>query len=695
MREWSDPVLQTYSRTNAELISNVVASLSLKTLYKQLLAQYSKLKEFFRSQRGVAKVLLQEAVAASLQRSVSIAYCLDISADSDLVLQPVLLAMLRSCCRLSSPLAEAIAPPPPAATAHHPLQGRAEGELGADAFVCMMMKSIKSKVIKQASPSGVELVFEVFDVADVTQWLHMVVERLSQQVGTQEGDKSGDALGVVEDSRGRRGRAGSARARRHRPKSSSGRRGIGKAINAITASAAERLNELVRSRVGMTASSSSSDLLFGTAQAAVVVTDMPAALASLNALWPSITGCSSRSSSLLAEANVKELAERVLKWLCIQARVLRLHTRPPENSFQAAQVFVRYADAWAVSVTSDEQLSGTLILGRHRYEPVTSESSQNTAIFAQFMLDGMSATFKGNEFSAAAFERLWEALRGEAWVVSSLATARPPGAPFRKDSRPALYTDALSRHVYRNALFARMGIPNRFTAHITVDVFGLKDVALDAARDGRALAATPSLDLYMVARLAKEPAARGAPEGPTGGLSGKLFTEGTACASAHKAAAVRSTERRNYTEFAWRDQVCLSFALPEGLLTLPSVEPGDHHTSTAHSARFTTESANLANFTHPTVFQISIFEKSFFADTKLGDLELPLHCLSDENQFREWLPLSTSPRPQKSSSWFVNVQAQLRFHPMALCADAPMGDPGGGSPRSGERGYSSHINDHM
>jgi hypothetical protein len=60
----------------------------------------------------------------------------------------------------------------------------------------------------------------------------------------------------------------------------------------------------------------------------------------------------------------------------------------------------------------------------------------------------------------------------------------------------------------------------------------------------------------------------------------------------------------------------------------------------------------------PRKLQLAVYEtRSFFSDTKLGELELPLSGLSDDRPFRDWLPLSN----EKGAAWFVHVQMQLRF----------------------------------
>ena len=50
------------------------------------------------------------------------------------------------------------------------------------------------------------------------------------------------------------------------------------------------------------------------------------------------------------------------------------------------------------------------------------------------------------------------------------------------------YRTALTRHLYRNALFARISLPHRFVAVLTVDILRLREVALGLALVGGAAA---------------------------------------------------------------------------------------------------------------------------------------------------------------------------------------------------------------
>jgi hypothetical protein len=103
------------------------------------------------------------------------------------------------------------------------------------------------------------------------------------------------------------------------------------------------------------------------------------------------------------------------------------------------------------------------------------------------------------------------------------------------------------------------------------------------------------------------------------------------------------------SEYPWKDSVMFRFPLPENILTLDTVE--DYQT-------FLKSPPNLV--------KISVFERTFFSDNKLGELFLPLSTICSETAFKEWLPLSQRDKAPKSSSWFMNIQATLKFSLMSL-----------------------------
>jgi len=66
---------------------------------------------------------------------------------------------------------------------------------------------------------------------------------------------------------------------------------------------------------------------------------------------------------------------------------------------------------------------------------------------------------------------------------------------------------------------------------------------------------------------------------------------------------------------------------------------------------------------------LALFERSnitFFNDSCLGQLELPLSSLSDEKPLREWLPLSSGTNKSSTNTWFVHVQISIKYSLMMM-----------------------------
>jgi len=63
------------------------------------------------------------------------------------------------------------------------------------------------------------------------------------------------------------------------------------------------------------------------------------------------------------------------------------------------------------------------------------------------------------------------------------------------------------------------------------------------------------------------------------------------------------------------------------------------------------------------VLHICVYERrSIFADSRIGEIELPLEKLSDEEPISEWLPLNCD----RGQAWFIHTRVSLRFVLMAL-----------------------------
>jgi len=328
--------------------------------------------------------------------------------------------------------------------------------------------------------------------------------------------------------------------------------------------------------------------------------------------------------------------EHVLKWLW-DRRIVQNVVLEGTGVYTSKQHFFRYIDPWEVSIVLDQStVLSSARLGRGWYGPVSAYSAVS-------MVDTVSRYMRmKNNGSDGGFVRLWESLRAEAWLVMSISTAHEQGE--REAGGPAIteltsstlgasdpYHSCLARHLYRNALFSRLCMPHRFVAVLQIDTFALKDLAPQKFMSG--VANTP-IEVYAVLRLVRS--------GGRAKSDNRKNLADTLVTPARKIEANKQLVTSQPSEYAWREQAVMRFPLPDRVLTIgPFAEGGERNMRQP-----------------PRKLQLSIYEtRSFFSDTKIGELELPLSGLSDDRPFRDWLPLSS----EKGAAWFVHIQMQLRF----------------------------------
>lgn len=329
--------------------------------------------------------------------------------------------------------------------------------------------------------------------------------------------------------------------------------------------------------------------------------------------------------------------EHVLKWLW-DRRILQNIVLEVSGVYTTKQHFFRYIDPWEVSIVTDQStVLSSARLGRGWYGPVSAFSATS-------LIDTVGRYMRlQNQGKDGGFIKLWESLRAEAWLVMTISTTheqgeREAGGPIITElTSSALgasdpYHSCLARHLYRNALFSRICMPHRFVAVLQVDTFALKDLSPQKFMAG---VASAPIEVYAILRLVRS-------SGKWKASEHRRTLADTIVTPARKIEPNKQLVTSQPSEYAWREQAVMRFPLPDRVLSIgPFVEGGER---------------NLRQ--PPRKLQIAVYEtRSFFSDTKLGELELPLSGLSDDRPFRDWLPLSN----EKGAAWFVHVQMQLRF----------------------------------
>lgn len=179
------------------------------------------------------------------------------------------------------------------------------------------------------------------------------------------------------------------------------------------------------------------------------------------------------------------------------------------------------------------------------------------------------------------------------------------------------YLSCLSRHMFRNALFHRLGLPHRFTVSVQVDIFGLKEVG---SKDGFSFVhMTSGIELYGILSLGR----KRRPNLSQINLVKAPIDGSTVTKPAH-AELLKLPSGSHGTEYTWRERTKFKFAFPEEL-----------HAHSIHNVKGLDESSLQSGdvwttniLDPPQMLYLSVYEKTFFADTKLGELSLPMSQLT-------------------------------------------------------------------
>eukprot|EP01034_Spumella_vulgaris_P032932 gene32932-40651_t len=222
---------------------------------------------------------------------------------------------------------------------------------------------------------------------------------------------------------------------------------------------------------------------------------------------------------------------------------------------------------------------------------------------------------------------LWEVLSAEMYIISTIATAAPQ---WERENIPVLSTSSNTT---------------------SVDIYNLKEILAVSSK------VTSSATLKGVA------------------VGGGVMGSGGGGGNMNSTKTLNTiTSISNSLDYVWREQAIFRHALPEGLLSpyLPRPSelglqpPGSNNGSSAT----TIPTLNLNLYTPFDRVAVSVYERSFFSDHKLGEVEISLSELTDKKVIRDWFPL-VSPA-DKTISWLVYLQIKLRFQLMTVdTATAP------------------------
>ena len=300
---------------------------------------------------------------------------------------------------------------------------------------------------------------------------------------------------------------------------------------------------------------------------------------------------------------------------------------------------LRYVDAWECEPVGDDEdelcVEGVVAIGRNYYarpQPTKGDLSRLLDVD-----EWVSSVIRNSHVEVA---------------DDDLTTPWPP-QPTSID-----VDSSYKRHVrgflLRNAWFRRHGLKRRFSASIRVDLEALETMAgalSPGSADEAAKAAQrapPVDDAFAVLRL-RHARPKGSQAPPP--LSEKLRTRDSCIAKRRGKAQIGGGA-------TWGAAAAFRFALPDEALP------------PQNSVRLPTRGP-------PTVAYVCVYRREKHAlaalgvpaqETYLGDVEVPLDNLTEDQPLTQWLPLNGG----KGQHWFLRVRVTLAF---VLCelADAPVG----------------------
>ncbi|GFH49862.1 hypothetical protein CTEN210_06338 [Chaetoceros tenuissimus] len=303
-----------------------------------------------------------------------------------------------------------------------------------------------------------------------------------------------------------------------------------------------------------------------------------------------------------------------------------------QNAFVEDENDVRYrfVDPWEVEVleSKDAELRGAS-LGRQHYVPFTIGGVARSCEESQRRLGGLHLL------------SLWSTARGGVALTKALASVYPPwerdtGGDLQisrgVETYPSTYANCFRQHLYRNTLFRRLNLPQRFIAILQVEILDLKNLTAPGG--------SPSVTAYALLRLKRD--ASNAP------LTHKARTLDSASTEPRK---ISKSSGPN-APASWGSVVRFRFPLPEDV--------------NCDGVSFDSDREALFKGA-PSVLQLSVYEKKFMTTSSLGGADVSLDGLSTNGQMEEWVPLQSS---KDDITWFARLRLTLRFELMCLASQA-------------------------
>lgn len=335
--------------------------------------------------------------------------------------------------------------------------------------------------------------------------------------------------------------------------------------------------------------------------------------------------------------------KRVIEPIDLGKLQLKAYTTATSKDASVEEMGVRYrfVDPWEVeALDSREGETKSAAIGRER--------------FLAFSL-GRVATDCENIFRSLGGQsllELWATTKGGIALTKAIASVHPTwergagGDLLLVDGgnmEPSPFMNSVRQHLYRNCLYRRLSLPQRFLALIQVELLDLKNLTAPGG--------SSSLTVYALLRLRRSDSR--AP------LTGKTRTLDSAATLPMKLAKSSGPN----APASWGSVVRFRFPLPEDV--------------SCDGVSLNRDREMLFEGP-PCILQVSVYEKKLLHDNSLGDADVKIDGLAAGGQLEEWVPL----RAEKSGiHWFARIRLTLRFELMCLGND----DAGSLAPSAGLR----------
>lgn len=288
----------------------------------------------------------------------------------------------------------------------------------------------------------------------------------------------------------------------------------------------------------------------------------------------------------------------------------------------------RFVDPWEVeALGSREGETKAAALGREHYLAFSVNSVANSCEAILRKLGGLHLLSS------------WSSEKGGLRLTKAIASVHPPwerdaGGDLQMTqgmtNEPSAFQNAIRQHLYRNTLFRRLEMPQRFLALVQVELLDLKNLSAPGGA---------SLSVFALLRLKRQ--------GSSAPLTHKARTLDSAATQPMK---IGKSSGPN-APASWGSLVRFRFPLPEDV--------------NCDGTSFNEDREALFKGP-PCILQVSVYEKKFMSDITLGGADVKLDALANGGQMEEWVPLRS---PKHGVNWFARMRLTLRFELMCLPSD--------------------------